>query len=112
MDSLQYDAVFRTGVIPNNRLKYSLSPLDRHSEKSNVAIVIICSIGFMGNSNPALSLTPCMNFSRFEPTQPKSAKIEMMQFTARIIIAQQSGFVQEILQIDGRNQTGFSPNRC
>ena len=31
----------------------------------------------MGSSNLALSLIPCMNFSRPELTQPKSAKIEL-----------------------------------
>jgi hypothetical protein len=51
----------------------AMSALDRRSEKSSTAIVVMCSIGFMGNSNPALSLTPCMNFSRLEPTRPQSA---------------------------------------
>ena len=30
----------------------------------------------MGNSNPALNLTPCINFSLLERGQPKSANIE------------------------------------
>jgi hypothetical protein len=55
----------------------AMSPLDRRGEKSSAAIIVMCSIGFMDNSNPALSLTPCMNFSRLDPTRPKSAKIEI-----------------------------------
>jgi hypothetical protein len=36
----------------------------------------MCSIGFMGNSNPALSLTLCMTSSQPERGRPKSANIE------------------------------------
>src|SRR5437588_9474917 len=57
----------------------AMSPLAKPVARSSVAIADLCLIGFMGNSNPALNLTPCMNFSRLKPTQPKSAKIESEQ---------------------------------
>src|SRR5260370_12693821 len=54
----------------------AMSALDRPGRKSSVAIVVMCSIGFMSNSNPALRLTLYTNFSQLELTEPKSAKIE------------------------------------
>ncbi len=42
------------------------SPLAKLDGRSSAAIADTCSIGFMGSSNLALSLTPCMNFSRPE----------------------------------------------
>src|SRR6266516_4287561 len=54
----------------------ALFPSERLGVKSNVAIDDICSTGFMSNSNPALSLMLCMNFSRLERWRPKSANIE------------------------------------
>src|SRR5260370_12184241 len=54
----------------------AMSALDRPGRKSSVAIVVMCSIGFMSNSNLALRLTLYTNFSRLELTEPKSAKIE------------------------------------
>src|ERR1700694_1165095 len=54
----------------------ALSPSGRPGANSNVAIGGICLSGFMNNSNPELSLRLCLNFSRLERTQPKSANIE------------------------------------
>src|SRR6266849_8674262 len=48
----------------------------RLAVKSSAAIVARYSIGFMGSSNPALSLTPCMTSSPPERGLPKSANIE------------------------------------
>jgi hypothetical protein len=59
-----------------HKQQHAMSLLGRPGAKSSVAIVGMCSIGFMGNSNPTLNLTPNTNFSRLEPTQPKSTKIE------------------------------------
>src|SRR5436190_970345 len=44
----------------------AMSPLAKSDGRSSAAIADMCSIGFMGSSNLALSLTPCMNFSRLE----------------------------------------------
>src|SRR6266481_4551115 len=54
----------------------AMSPLVRRAARSSVAIVDMCSIGFMGSSNPALNLTLSMTSSRPERGQLKSANIE------------------------------------
>ena len=53
-----------------------LLPSGRRGVRSSVAIDGICSAGFMNSSNPAWSLTPCMNSSQPERRRPKSANIE------------------------------------
>src|SRR5437773_12582841 len=54
----------------------AMSPLARPGVRSSVAIVDMCLIGFMGSSNLALNLTPCMNSSQPERGLLKSANIE------------------------------------
>src|SRR5437867_13417079 len=57
----------------------AMSPLARPGVRSSVAIVDMCLIGFMGSSNLALNLTPCMNSSRPERGLLKSANIESQE---------------------------------
>src|SRR5213592_467916 len=56
----------------------AMSPLARPGVRSSVAIVDMCLIGFMGSSNLALNLTPCMNSSQPERGLLKSANIEQL----------------------------------
>src|SRR5437667_11383780 len=56
----------------------AMSPLARPGVRSSVAIVDMCLIGFMGSSNLALNLTPCMNSSQPERGLLKSANIELV----------------------------------
>src|SRR6266581_39143 len=62
----------------------AMSPLARPGVRSSVAIVDMCLIGFMGSSNLALNLTPCMNSSQPERGLLKSANIEEVNILRRL----------------------------
>ncbi len=69
--------------------------------KSNVAIDDICSTGFMSNSNPALSLMLCMNFSRLERWRPKSANIENNPYSSMMNNVVMNDIANTLAEIGG-----------
>jgi hypothetical protein len=63
-----------------------MSTLARPAVRFSAAIGGMCSIGFMGSSNPALNLTPCTNSARPEGVNKKSANIEVQLGVKRLVV--------------------------
>lgn len=80
MNAIAIVRFWRKNASPYKRSGNAMSPLGRHAVTSSVAIVARFSIGFMSSPNQASNQTPCMSCSPLEAFQPKSARIEYIDF--------------------------------